>query len=165
MQKRDTEIGETQQQITQQQQDIARNQQLIEELKKQNLEARETNRGVVVNLPDVLFEFGKSNLTGDAQQKIQGMSNVLDNQARNRRVSVEGHTDSVGSDAYNQKLSEQRAETVATALERDGVSTQRIAVKGFGKRYPIAPNTTPDGQDNPAGRAKNRRVEVVIENN
>ena len=89
---------------------------------------------------------------------------MLDNQAKSRRVSVEGHTDSIGSDAYNQKLSERRAENVAGTLEKDGVSAQRVTVKGYGKRYPVAPNTTPDGADNPAGRAKNRRVEVVIEN-
>ena len=164
LQQRDQQLTEQQQQVDQQRQEIARNQQLIDELKKKNLEARETERGVVVNLPDVLFEFGKADLTGDARMKVRNISEVLDNQAKNRRVSVEGHTDSIGSDAYNQQLSERRAENVAGALEKDGVSAQRVTVKGYGKRYPVAPNTTPDGADNPAGRAKNRRVEVVIEN-
>lgn len=164
LQKRDQEMGEQQQQIEQQQQEIARNQQLIDQLKKQNLDARETERGVVVNLPDVLFEFGKADLTGNAQAKVRSISEVLNEQGKGRRVSVEGHTDSIGSDAYNQKLSEQRAESVASTLESDGVSSQRVTIKGYGKRYPVAPNTTADGVDNPAGRAKNRRVEVVIEN-
>jgi outer membrane protein OmpA-like peptidoglycan-associated protein len=164
LQKRDTELAENQKQISQQQQEIARNRQLIEELKKQNLEARETDRGVVVNLPDVLFEFGRADLTGNAQTKIRTISGVLNNQAQGRRVSVEGHTDSIGSEAVNQRLSERRAESVVTALENDGVSSQRITAKGFGERYPIAPNSNSDGTDNPAGRAKNRRVEVVIEN-
>lgn len=164
LQKRDTELAENQRQITQQQQEIARNRQLIEELKRQNLEARETERGVVVNLPDVLFEFGRANLTGDARTKISTISGVLNNQARGRRVSVEGHTDSIGSEAMNQRLSERRAESVVMALENDGVSPQRITAKGFGERYPVAPNSNSDGTDNPAGRAKNRRVEVVIEN-
>src|SRR5215510_1367462 len=164
LQQRDQQLAEQQQQVDQQRQEIARNQQLIDELKKKNLEARETERGVVVNLPDVLFEFGKADLTGDARMKVRNISEVLDNQAKNRRVSVEGHTDSIGSDAYNQQLSERRAENVAGALEKDGVSAQRVTVKGYGKRYPVAPNTSPDGADNPAGRAKNRRVEVVIEN-
>lgn len=164
LQKRDQELGEQQQQIEQQQQEIARNQQLIEQLKKQNLEARETERGVVVNLPDVLFEFGKANLTGNARTKVGSIGEVLNEQAKGRRVSIEGHTDSIGSDAYNQTLSERRAESVASTLESDGVSSQRITVKGYGKRYPVAPNTNADGADNPDGRAKNRRVEVVIEN-
>jgi len=163
-QKRDQEMAETQQQIDQQKQEIARNQQLIEELKKKNLEARETERGVVVNLPDVLFQFGKADLTGDARAKVRSIGEVLNTQAQGRRVSVEGHTDSIGSDAYNQRLSEHRAESVASALESDGVSAQRVTAKGYGKRYPVAPNNNPDGADNPAGRAKNRRVEVVIEN-
>jgi outer membrane protein OmpA-like peptidoglycan-associated protein len=163
LQKRDTELAESQKQIEQQQQEIARNRELIEELKKQNLEARETDRGVVVNLPDVLFEFGKANLTGDASSKIRSISEVLNNQARGRRVSVEGHTDSIGSETFNQRLSERRANTVAATLETEGVSANRITVKGFGERYPVAPNTI-NGVDNPEGRAKNRRVEVIIEN-
>lgn len=164
LQKRDTELAENQRQINQQQQEIARNRQLIEELKRQNLEARETDRGVVVNLPDVLFEFGRADLTGDARAKIRTISDVLNNQAQGRRVSVEGHTDSIGSEAANQRLSERRAENVVMELENSGVSPQRITAKGFGERYPVAPNSNSDGTDNPAGRAKNRRVEVVIEN-
>ncbi len=164
LQKRDQDLTQQQQQIEQQRQEIAKNQQLIEELKKQNLEARETERGVVVNLPDVLFEFGKADLTGEAQTKVHSIGDVLNEQARDRRVAIEGHTDSIGSDAYNQRLSERRAESVASSLENNGVSSQRITIKGYGKRYPVAPNTNPDGTDNPPGRAKNRRVEVVIEN-
>jgi len=163
-QKRDTELAESEQQIGAQQQEIARNRQLIEELKKQNLEARETDRGVVVNLPDVLFEFGRADLTGDAQSKIRTMSDILNEQAAGRRVSVEGHTDSIGSEAVNQRLSEHRAASVASALEGSGVSSARVTTKGFGERYPVAPNQTSDGADNPSGRAKNRRVEVIIEN-
>jgi len=164
LQKREQVTTEQQQQIEQQKQELARNRELLEELKKQNLEARETERGVVVNLPDVLFEFGKADLTGEARTKVRSIADVLNEQAKNRRVAVEGHTDSIGSDAFNQKLSERRAENVANALESAGVSNQRVTVKGYGKRYPVAPNTNPDGTDNPAGRAKNRRVEVVIEN-
>ena len=164
LQKREQVTTEQQQQIEQQKQELARNRELLEELKKQNLEARETERGVVVNLPDVLFEFGKADLTGEARTKVRSIADVLNEQAKNRRVAVEGHTDSIGSDAFNQKLSERRAENVANALEGSGVNNQRVTVKGYGKRYPVAPNTNPDGTDNPAGRAKNRRVEVVIEN-
>jgi outer membrane protein OmpA-like peptidoglycan-associated protein len=163
LQKRDTAISENQKQVEQQQQEIARNRQLLEELKKQNLEARETDRGVVVNLPDVLFEFGKSNLTSDARVKVHDIGSILNTKAQGRQISVEGHTDSIGSDAVNQKLSERRAASVAASLENTGVGPDRITAKGFGKRYPVAPNTI-DGADNPEGRAKNRRVEVIIEN-
>ncbi len=164
LQKRDTELGENQKQIEQQKQELSRNQQLIQELKKQHLEAQETERGVVVNLPDVLFEFGKANLTTDARGKIQSIGGILNTRAQGRRISVEGHTDAIGSEETNQKLSERRAESVASSLENEGVKASRVTTKGFGKRYPVAPNKNTDGTDNPAGRAKNRRVEVVIEN-
>lgn len=163
-QKRDTELAANQQQIERQRQEIARNRQLLEELTRRNLEARETERGVVVNLPDVLFEFGRSDLTGDAQGRVQGIADVLNNQAQGRRVSIEGHTDAIGSEEANQLLSERRAASVAGALTTSGVDQARVTTTGYGERYPVAPNTNPDGSDNSAGRAKNRRVEVVIEN-
>ena len=146
-------------------QEIARNRELIEELKRRNLEARETSRGVVVNLPDVLFEFNKYNLTADARGKARDIAEILDRpKVQGRQVSIEGHTDSIGSEEYNQRLSQQRADAVARALESDGVGSGRLHARGFGKKYPIAPNKNPDGGDNPPGRAKNRRVEVIIEN-
>jgi outer membrane protein OmpA-like peptidoglycan-associated protein len=155
---------EQQRTIEQQRQELARNRELLEELKKRNLEARETERGVVVNLPDVLFEFGKATLTSEAHRRAEDIAVVLNDTARGRAISVEGHTDSIGSEAFNQRLSEHRAETVALALEHHGVSRQRVTNKGYGERYPVAPNANPDGTDNPNGRAKNRRVEVIIEN-
>ena len=134
-------------------------------MRGQDLDARYTERGVVVNFPDVLFEFNKSTLTGDARTKVRDIADVLDEQrVRNRQISVEGHTDSIGGEGYNQRLSERRAVAVASALEKEGVSASRIHTRGFGKKYPIAPNKNSDGSDNPAGRAKNRRVEVIIEN-
>jgi len=117
-----------------------------------------------VNLPDVLFEFGKANLTSGAREKARDIAGVLANQAKGRRVSIEGHTDSVGTDAANQALSERRAGSVASALESEGLGKDRISTTGYGKRYPVAPNKNTDGTDNPSGRAKNRRVEVIIEN-
>jgi outer membrane protein OmpA-like peptidoglycan-associated protein len=146
-------------------QEIARNRALIEELKRKNLEVHETKRGVVVNLPDVLFEFNRYNLTSDARAKVRDIAEVLNGpKVQNRKVSVEGHTDSIGSQDYNLRLSQRRAEAVTHGLESDGVSANRLQTRGFGKKYPIAPNKNPDGSDNPAGRAKNRRVEVIIEN-
>jgi outer membrane protein OmpA-like peptidoglycan-associated protein len=164
LQQQEEMAKEQQRVLEQQQQELARNRQLLEELKRNNLEARETERGVVVNLPDVLFAFGRADLTSGAVGKVRSIAEVLNTQATGRHVSVEGHTDAIGSEAFNQRLSERRAETVVSALEGAGVNPQQITAKGFGKRYPIAPNTNPDGTDNPAGRAKNRRVEVVIEN-
>lgn len=164
LQKQEQATKEQQRQLEQQRQELVRNRALLEELKRRNLDARETERGVVVNLPDVLFAFDKASLTPDARVKIRNIAEVLNAQARGRPVAVEGHTDSIGSEAYNQRLSERRAETVAIGLESAGVSNQRIATRGFGERYPVAPNHNPDGSDNPTGRAKNRRVEVVIEN-
>ncbi len=164
LQKQEMAAAEQQGVIEQQRQQITKNRQLLEELKKRDLEARETERGVIVNLPDVLFEFGKWDLTSDARVKVRDIADVLNNQARGRRVAVEGHTDSIGSDASNQKLSEQRAQVVVSTLEAGGVGNQRLTAKGYGERYPVAPNASPDGSDNPGGRAKNRRVEVVIEN-
>ncbi len=147
------------------QQEIAKNRALIEELKRKNLEVHETSRGVVVNLPDVLFEFNKYQLTSDARAKVRDIAQVLDGpRVQNRQVSIEGHTDSIGSDQYNLRLSQLRADAVSSGLESDGVSSNRLHTRGFGKKYPIAPNKSPDGSDNPAGRAKNRRVEVIIEN-
>jgi outer membrane protein OmpA-like peptidoglycan-associated protein len=86
LQQRDQQLSEQQKQVEQQKQEIARNQQLLDELKKKNLEAKETERGVVVNLPDVLFEFGKADLTGDARTKVRSISEVLNNQAKGRRA-------------------------------------------------------------------------------
>jgi outer membrane protein OmpA-like peptidoglycan-associated protein len=164
LQKRDQVATEQQRGIEQQRQELARNRELLEKLKRQNLEARETERGVVVNLPDVLFEFGRAELTSEARVKARDIADVLNDRAKDRRVAVEGHTDSIGSAAFNQGLSERRAENVVIALENSGVTNGRITAQGYGKRYPVAPNTNPDGADNPAGRAKNRRVEVVIQN-
>jgi outer membrane protein OmpA-like peptidoglycan-associated protein len=164
VQKREQAAAEQRRVLEKQRQELARNRALLEELKKRNIEARETSRGVVVNLPDILFEFGRAELTPDARNKVGDIAQVLNHRAKGRRIAVEGHTDSIGSEAYNQRLSENRALAVAGALEAEGVERGRMTVKGYGERYPVAPNTNPDGSDNPAGRAKNRRVEVVIEN-
>lgn len=164
LQQREQAAAEQQQIIDQQRQELARNRELLEELRRQNFEARETERGVVVNLPDVLFAFAKADLTPSAQEKVHGIAEVLNDRASDRRVSIEGYTDSIGSDTFNQQLSERRAQSVAITLADSGVSSSRITTQGFGERYPVAPNSDPDGTDNPASRTKNRRVEVVIQN-
>ena len=160
----DSALDGEEQVINQQRQEIARNRELIEELKRRKLDARETKRGVVVNLPDVLFEYNKASLTRDAQGKVAYIAEVLERRAPNRRVSVEGHADAIGTESYNLQLSQHRAERVAQKLADNGVRDNRLQTKGFGEQYPVAPNTRANGADNPSGRAKNRRVEVVIEN-
>ena len=79
------------------------------------------------------------------------------------KVTIEGHTDSKGTDAYNQKLSERRANAVKNYLESNGVTASRLDAVGKGESDPVVPNTKPDGKDNPEGRAKNRRVELKVQ--
>jgi len=160
----DTALDQQDSVLENQRQEIARNRQLIEELKRKRLDARETERGVVVNLPDVLFEYKKANLTANAQDKVAYIANVLKKRSSNRRVAIEGHADSIGSEAFNLTLSQKRAQSVAKELAYNGVADSRLTTRGYGEKYPVAPNTKTDGSDNPTGRAKNRRVEVVIEN-
>ncbi len=136
---------------------IAENQRIIDELKRRGADARISDRGVVVNLPDVLFEFDSSRLTSDAQDTVYDIVQVL-RDVSDRHIAVEGHTDSIGTISYNQRLSEERANSVASALVREGVSRRRITTRGFGETDPIASNRTD------TGRARNRRVEVIIEN-
>lgn len=148
-----------------QQQRMDRDRALADELQRQNLDASVGSRGVVVNLPDVLFEFGRAGLTRDAQGKVADIASVLTSpNVAWRRVAIEGHTDSVGSEQANMRLSEQRARSVADGLSIRGVAAQRISVQGFGEAYPVAANAYGDGSDNPQGRARNRRVQIVILN-
>ena len=165
LQQRERVLADQRQAIEEQRQALARNRELLDDLRRRDLDATETERGVIVNLPDVLFEFGQARLTAEAHAKTRDMARIFTTQARGRRLSVEGHTDSVGGEVFNQSLSQQRAENVASALVVAGVDPQRITSKGYGERFPIAPNTDRDGSDNPQGRQKNRRVEVVVENN
>jgi len=142
--------------------DFERERPLVTALRERDLDAHASDRGVVVILPDVMFEFGSADLTPEALRKIQDVSEVLEREGRGRAVAVEGHTDSIGAELFNQGLSERRAARVARALEGAGVSKALVSEKGFGSAFPIAPNTNPDGSDNAVGRARNRRVEIVI---
>jgi outer membrane protein OmpA-like peptidoglycan-associated protein len=160
----DQSLNAQQQVIEQQRQEIARNRALLEELKRRSLDARETSRGVVVNLPNVLFAFNSARLLPTSHAKVADIAAIVKQQAGNRRVSVEGHADAIGNDSYNLTLSERRAKAVAQELRYEGINGAQLAARGYGEKYPVAPNTNADGSDNPAGRAKNRRVEVVIEN-
>ena len=151
---------EQQKSIDQQRVEIDKNRALIDELKKRNIDARETSRGVMVSLPNVNFEFDSADLTRDGRNKVDQIANIIKRDAPNRRVTVEGHAsrESAAAEAYNQRLSERRANTVADALERNGVNGRNISSQGLGTRAPVASN------DSESGRQQNRRVEVIIEN-
>lgn len=120
---------------------------------------------VEVNLPaDVLFDFDKAELRADAQETLHEVGALL-MEKRRRSIAITGHTDAIGKDAYNQRLSERRAVAVKTWLvSREGVKSPPITTSGRGARDPVAPNRKPDGSDDPEGRQLNRRVTIVFRN-
>lgn len=128
-------------------------QDLEEQLK--DLQARQTERGLVLTLGDVLFDTGKSTLKPGAYATIDRLANAL-KEVPTRSVLIEGHTDSVGSEEYNQQLSEQRARSVQSALLQRGVNGSQISTAGKGEGLPVASN------DTAGGRQQNRRVEVIF---
>lgn len=133
--------------------------QQVEELQKQlaDLHAKQTERGMVLTLGDVLFDTGKATLKPGAQSTLDRLAAFM-RQSPDSSVVIEGHTDSVGSEEYNLDLSQQRAEAVRSALVSRNVDANRVAAVGKGKSEPVAGNNTA------AGRQQNRRVEIVIQN-
>jgi outer membrane protein OmpA-like peptidoglycan-associated protein len=123
---------------------------------------RETPRGTTLTVQnDVLFDFDKNELRPEAAQALGRVAEII-RQRRPRAVLVIGHTDSMGADAYNEALSRRRAEAVEAWLVAQGGGLPPLRVEGHGEREPVAPNIV-DGRDNPEGRQKNRRVEVLLE--
>jgi OOP family OmpA-OmpF porin len=119
---------------------------------------------VSIDLKGVNFDFDKSNLRPDAVAILNEAIEIL-KRYPDLRVEVAGHTDSKGTDAYNQKLSERRATAVYDYLTSNGIDASRlVGPNGYGESRPIAPNTNPDGSDNPEGRARNRRTELNVQN-
>jgi outer membrane protein OmpA-like peptidoglycan-associated protein len=131
----------------------------VDELLSQlsELKAKQTERGIVLTMGDVLFAFDRATLSPEAFRNVDKLAAFLKKHP-NRSVLIEGHTDNVGSDEYNLTLSEKRAEAVKNALVAKGVGQERVTTKGYGKKYPVASNNTSDG------RQLNRRVEVVVLN-
>jgi outer membrane protein OmpA-like peptidoglycan-associated protein len=119
------------------------------------LETRDTARGLIVNMSDVLFDFGKYTLRPETREKLAKISGIVLAHP-GLRLDVEGHTDAIGSEEFNQKLSENRAATVREYLIAQGLNGDSVTARGLGKTQPIAPN------DTAANRQKNRRVEMVI---
>jgi outer membrane protein OmpA-like peptidoglycan-associated protein len=141
-------------QATQQAQEAhERNQDLEHELAR--LEPKETERGLVLTLGDVLFDTGQNSLKPGAGRTIDQLATFMSDHM-DRKVLIEGHTDARGADDYNVQLSERRADAVRDALVARGISADRIRTVGLGESYPIA------GNDTTAGMQANRRVEIVI---
>jgi outer membrane protein OmpA-like peptidoglycan-associated protein len=119
------------------------------------LQTRDTARGLIVNMSDVLFDTAKSSLRPLAREKLAKVAGIVSGHP-GLRLDVEGHTDSIGGDEYNQRLSEQRGAAVRDYLTQEGMAAGSVTAKGFGKTQPVADNGTAKG------RQQNRRVELVI---
>ncbi len=126
-----------------------------------DLGARTTNTEIRIELSsDVLFDFDKADLLPKAIPELEKVATVLKSYP-NASCSIEGYTDNKGLKDYNQKLSERRAASVKSWLAAHGVASP-MTTRGWGAARPVAPNALPDGRDNPDGRQKNRRVEIVV---
>jgi len=121
----------------------------------QVLQTRDTARGLIVSMPDVLFDFNKHTLKSEARERLAKISGIV-LAYPDLKLEIVGYTDSVGSDEYNQTLSDKRAETVRDYLVTSGVSMNNVAARGMGKADPVADNSTA------AGRQLNRRVEMIV---
>jgi outer membrane protein OmpA-like peptidoglycan-associated protein len=123
----------------------------------------ETATTIEVTLPaDVLFDFDKADIRPTAQRALREVADMIRGKAQGP-VTIQGYTDALGKDAYNQSLSERRANAVKGWLvTKEGLPVARMATAGFGPRNPVAPNQKPDGSDDPEGRQLNRRVTLII---
>jgi OOP family OmpA-OmpF porin len=121
----------------------------------QDLQTRQTERGLVVTLGDILFQVDRAELQPGGIQQLSRLADYL-RENPDRSILIEGHTDSTGQDSYNLRLSENRAYAVEDFLISQGIDPRRIASRGYGEQFPIAPN------DTAAGRQENRRVEIIV---
>ena len=124
----------------------------------QVLQTRETAQGLVANMPDVLFDFNKSTLKPSAKERLAKVAGII-LAYPDLQLKIDGYTDSVGSEQYNQQLSDERAAAVRDYLISQGVSANNVIAQGFGKNDPIASNASPEG------RQQNRRVEMLVSGN
>lgn len=129
-----------------------------------DLRVEETATLIRAQVPaDVLFDFNRAEIKAEAESAL-GQVAVLIRGGGKGKVRIEGHTDSKGTDAQNQRLSHQRAESVRNWLvQRGGIDRARLTALGIASRKPVAPNARADGSDDPDGRQRNRRVELIIE--
>lgn len=154
---RTVEARRAEQQARSAQQAAQQERRRAEELARQveDLEARQTERGLVLTLGDVLFNTGRSELLSGGQLAVERLATFMKNYPK-RNVLIEGHTDITGSEGLNLELSRKRAAAVQQALVERGISSDRIHTRGYASQYPVASN------DTAAGRQQNRRVEIVI---
>jgi outer membrane protein OmpA-like peptidoglycan-associated protein len=138
--------------------EIANLERKIKESLGASAEMRDTARGLIVNLPDILFEFDQATLKPRARETLGRLCGIL-LVTDGYELSIEGHTDNIGADEYNQWLSERRAESVMNYLMNCGGSYNIVNIEGYGESQPIASNETAEG------RRTNRRVEIVIQKN
>lgn len=124
------------------------------------LEPIEVKKAIV--LPEVQYDYNKATLRPESEKSLNGLILILQENPT-LKIQMAAHTDSKGSDKYNQKLSEARAKSCVEYLIQHGIAADRLTYKGFGAKMPVAPNTKPDGSDNPEGRQKNRRTEFSIQ--
>ena len=148
-------VSQAQNAQAQVQQAQAESQRLAAQL--ENMQASQTPRGIVLTLDDVLFDTGKAQLKAGATRSIDQIAAFL-KENPDRRVQVEGFTDSQGADDYNLELSQSRADSVAMAIIQRGVDAQRVRALGYGEGYPVASNA------NAGSRQLNRRVEIIVSN-
>ncbi len=126
-----------------------------------DLGAKVAGREIKISLAaDVLFDFDKADLRSEAAPALEKVVAVLQAYPK-AAVLIEGHTDGKGNDQYNQKLSERRADSVRRWLVEHSIAAA-MTIRGWGKARPVAPNTKPNGADDPDGRQKNRRVEITV---
>ena len=130
----------------------------------EDLKIEETETEVRIEMAaDVLFDFDEADLLPKAEETLKKAADLVRERAKGTAtVRIEGHTDGKGSDTYNQRLSLRRAESVERWFIAHGLGRITFSTAGYGAKRPVAPNTNPDGSDNPEGRAKNRRVEIVV---
>jgi outer membrane protein OmpA-like peptidoglycan-associated protein len=129
---------------------------------KSELGAQQTERGTVVSLAsDVTFDFDKATLRNNAKPTLDRLAELIKASPAGS-ISIEGHTDAKGDDAYNKRLSEQRAAAVNEYLTSKGIDAAKLTTIGLGELRPVAPNAAADGGDDEAGRQRNRRVEVIL---
>ncbi len=144
--------------------ELQREQLQIEDAARKELQLKETEDAVTMQLEgDVLFDFDKAEIEPEAEPTLDKVGIVIAQFAEGE-VLIEGHTDSKGSPDLNLELSKRRAEAVKDWLvKKKGIPESNITTRGFGETKPVAPNTNPDGSDNPQGRQQNRRVEITVE--
>jgi outer membrane protein OmpA-like peptidoglycan-associated protein len=132
--------------------------------KTKDLQIKETKTEIHIELAaDVLFDFDKSTLRPTARDALKQAASIIRDNAKGSTVRIDGYTDAKGSDLYNQRLSNRRAEAVRNwFVAHESLKDVNFATKGYGAKNPVAPNTKPDGSDDPDGRQKNRRVEITV---